>query len=277
MQSGQQVKPEIKRFSGFRSKKGQFDLMKLRRGIEPYLPILQAAMQEPFFMDDCFKGAPLIEIAMEFLRDGEVFFCLVDGRLAAFAAIDNILHERHGYFHAWVHPDFRGKREVTHVIAKELITDYAFAPFGQFGLGLKKLKAVVTGYNEIGGRAALAIGFQHTGVSPCDALHDGVPCDTVLMELLNPDFFGPVQPESLNENSFSPESADVHASTGIPASDVHEPAAVSTAADEPDDDGPASVEPVGDHGVRRVSGEQAASVAPAQQQSNVQRPVRTVR
>jgi RimJ/RimL family protein N-acetyltransferase len=278
--SESELKPNIQRFSGFRKpNRTPYQWAQLRAAIEPYAAVLQVIMQEPYFLDDSLKSMSAVDVAMQLLHTGEIYFCFYGDKLAAFFYLSNILPERHATFGAWVQPEFRGNRQATYLIAKELITDYAFAPFGPMGLGLKKLKGEITRANEIAGRAALAIGFQEFGISPCDALHDGIPYDTVLLELLNPDYFAPERVETLSNGPKDAEAADtsdVHSGSELSEPDVHEPEPVPSSA-EPSADGPRRVlGTAGDVGRRRI-GAPTPSVVAAQPRPNAPRVISPIR
>jgi len=274
--SESQLKPEIKRFSGFRKTSDPFQVVKLRRGVEQYAPVLELIAKEPFFLDDAYRQMTPVDMVMNLLSNGEVYFCFLGEALVAFLSINQILPGRHGTFDAWVSPPFRGNRAVTHAIGKELIVDYAFAPFGPFGLGLQKLKANITGANLAAGRAAIAIGFVAIGVSPGDALHDGIPYDTVLLELLNPAYFAPNAGESLSNGPQDSEASDLQSSAELPEPAVYEPESVPGST-EPADDGSRSVLPAGRDEHRRIIGGGAPQVAAAQPRPNEPSAVRTIR
>lgn len=199
------TKSNISRYSGYRLRFGEprsyeFRKAGLRKQVEELMPIYGFAAREPFFIDDALRSYEPIDVAMTALTEGELFLCYWgdDPTPVGVVMISEILHERKAKIDAYALPQWReshaGRRAMSTII-KEIIA-YCFRPFAHDpktpasdGLGLQKIKAEVCRQNHAALRACAALGFGYVGVSPSDALFNGVPGDTVLLELLNPEFF----------------------------------------------------------------------------------------
>src|SRR5579883_1733916 len=273
------------RFTGYRlqlQRSSPYEWEKLKRSLAPYLEAWTIALSEPFVLDDCMKGAVPFDLLMQHLAAGELFVCIHNGNLAALVTITNIVHERHADFHAWANPlfrtDFRNRR-ILSKFAHEII-DYAFAPFGMTikdGLGLKKLKAQVPIINRPAGRAARALGFIEVGMSPLDALYNGQPFDTILLELLNPVYFGPAKVEILPHavrrgKQKTTGTADLRATAAVPDGTIHEPGSLRESAGR-ELDHPRSVLPEPDYDGGSTDGSDASELDAANEQSYVPRRV----
>ena len=165
---------------------------RVKKEVETLMPIYNLAAQEPFFLDDALKGYEPLDLTTMALRDGELLLCRYEGddTPVGVVMISEILHQRKAKIDAYALPqfreDFRGRAKMVELIGE--VIEYCFKPFPE-GLGLQKLKAEVCADNLASLKACRALGFHWIGTSSLDALFNGEPRDTVLLELLNPEFF----------------------------------------------------------------------------------------
>jgi RimJ/RimL family protein N-acetyltransferase len=188
---------ELVRFSGHRLQRDlqekkltqeqmAYKWASLRFEVQKYVPLLQG-LDIGYYLDDGDKQTPPFELLMAKLQNGEVYFIYSKQEFVGIAAITDIMWDRNAYIEGFAHPNFRGKHEVGAAIG-ELIT-YSFNEYGDGGLGLKKLKALVVAENIAGMKKAAKVGFKPAGILRGENLHLGVPHDVVLLELLNPKYF----------------------------------------------------------------------------------------
>jgi len=191
------METELRRFSGYRIRfveqaKQAWHWGNLRNSLQANgLPqIFEAALQEPFFIDDDLRGMDPLDLLMYALRDGEIFACFADGELIGICSFRDIKHCRSAQYDAWVAPEHRGPEGKAKIyqLVKEVM-EYAFRDFPK-GLGLKKVKADIAMGNLPALVTAQRLGFIQVGQSPLDAFHNGELHDSLLLELLNPEFFG---------------------------------------------------------------------------------------
>jgi RimJ/RimL family protein N-acetyltransferase len=190
------LKTNLKRFSGYRIRfeepaKQVWAWGNLKHSVQQLVPIFQAALQEPFFVDDNLRQSDPLGLIMFALRDGEIFACFADDELVGICSFRDIKHERSAIYDGWATPAMRARenKDKVHTLFREMM-DYAFNDFGAGGLGLKKVKCDIAEANIPALVTTQALGFQQVGTSPLDAFHNGELHDSVLLELLNPKFFG---------------------------------------------------------------------------------------
>lgn len=190
------MKTDLKRFSGYRIRfnepaKQVYAWGNLKTSAQTLLPMFQAALTEPYFVDDSLRQQDPLSLIMFALRDGEIFVCLADGELVGICSFRDIKHERSAIYDGWATPEMRKpeNKHKVHALFREMM-DYAFNDFGPDGLGLKKVKCDIAVANIPALVTTQALGFQQVGLSPLDAFHNGELHDSVLLELLNPEFFG---------------------------------------------------------------------------------------
>lgn len=192
--------------------KRPYKLASLSQSLES---LYAAAMQEEFFIDDFYKQANPRNVLSGALMNGEFFLSKSDGDVVGFLLLRGILPGRHAFMEAYALPKYRGPegKEIIYACFKEVV-DYAFS---ETGLGLKKIKAEICQSNLPALVTCEALGFLPIGMSPLDQFHLGAPYDTVLLELLNPDYFG-LEPETLNNGreQQSTIGAAIHAADAIP-------------------------------------------------------------
>lgn len=230
-------KSNIERYSGYRLRFGEprsyeFRKVGLKKQVEQLLPLYTLAAQEPFFMDDALRGYEPIDVVMTALTEGELFLCRWgdDPVPVGIVMISEILHERKAKIDAYALPQWRenmtGRRAMA-VMIHEII-DYCFRPFvhnpakpTEDALGLLKIKAEVCRDNMPALSACRALKFQSVGLSPFDALFNGEPRDTLLLELLNPEFFT----NAVSQISAGAElhaSPELHSTTSPPSTSGNE-------------------------------------------------------
>jgi len=182
---------ELIRFSGYRLRglppdQAIYRWTAMRNQVEKYVPYLQN-LPLGFYADDVYKNLPIIDTLMGKLQNGEIYFAFTGQRFVGLAAITDIEYGRNAYIEAIAAPEFIKSFAVGKATG-ELIT-YAFADFGDAGLGLKKLKAGVMKANMGVLTWLQKIGFNPAGILQGEVLHMGIPHDMILLELLNPKFF----------------------------------------------------------------------------------------
>lgn len=189
------MKTELRRFSGYRIKfseknKQAWHWGNLRKTVQQLVPFFELAMQEPFFIDDALKQLAPLDLIMYALRDGEIFACIADDQLVGICSFREIKPGRSAIYDAWAVPEFRAPehRDKIFQLANEVM-EYAFRDFPD-GLGLVKVKADIAVGNVPAIVTAQNLGFVPVGMSPLDAFHNGEVHDSLLLELLNPSYFG---------------------------------------------------------------------------------------
>jgi RimJ/RimL family protein N-acetyltransferase len=268
--------PNIVNFSGFRlgalsPEQRVYAGQELIKRVLPFAPVIAAATMEPYFLDDIFRVNTAENLLLSGIQHGEIFICTENDQVIAFMMLSDILHERSATFEGWAHRDYRQDythRKVLYKLGKEVI-EYAFRPYGAIkdggGLGLKKLKARIAEANTPSLKAARAYGFKQVGRSPADGLYQGIPVDTILLELLNPAFFGLAAPEVLTSEVEQAASAPhVHAAAAVPSAATGASAGLRTGA-RPEGDNPAGIQrdPSDEQG--RRGGSATPAVAPVHQ------------
>lgn len=255
------MKTELRRFTGYRirfneAKAQPYNWQRLMESAAPLAAMLDEARKEPHYLDDMFAGYSSLELLKMTLQNGEIYACLDEGQLKALAILRDITHERSAYMEAYAFPQFRGTRAIKRFVIDFL--DYAFKDWEQGGLGLKKIKAEVNANNKTALKACYRMGFKYIGTSPCETLCQGVPEHTVLLELLNPRYFGfEVGDRLINEKlSQSPSDANVRSTGALRATGR------STK------DSPAGLESNSSNEPGRGSGGDAPEVATAPRQPN---------
>lgn len=193
---------ETRRFTGYRIQFAEPRVQpilwqNLVESLRPYAPLVEAFLQEKYFVDDTMRGAPL-DVLMAPLGKGELFIKVVDGAVVAMALIRDIVHDREGVFEGWGHPALRGNYQGARIefdFAAE-VHEYAFKPFSNGniatdGLGLLKLKAeiAINNYPAIKALKAMSkAGYDWHPLCriPFGAFFRGEAHDTVLLESYNP-------------------------------------------------------------------------------------------
>jgi RimJ/RimL family protein N-acetyltransferase len=216
--------PNITRFSGYRlgkekltPEKYSWRMIALRDEIQKkYIPFLNN-IDWGYFLDDAERNIPLIDSLMNKVQNGELYFVDDGKEFIGLAAITPIHFGRNGYIEAIAMPKFHGSLAVGKAMGDLIV--YAFKEYVNDGLGLKKLIARVAADNmqviEMLGKA----GFNPCGILKGEMLCGGVPRDIVMLELLNPEFFG-VQVEQISYERSTEQS-------GIQSDQLREPTATS--------------------------------------------------
>lgn len=217
---------ELRRYTGYRLKfleprQQPYAWAELQRNLQPLAPLMEAASQEAYFLDDYLRGLTPAQLLTVGLQDGEIFLALHAGKVAGLMMLRDIIHERSATWEAWAHPEYRSDyrhRKVLSHFAHEVI-EYAFKPYGKDGLGLIKLKAEICSQNRPALRAAMALGFRVTGMSWLDAFYNSLPHDMVLLERLNPQYFNLANPDPIHveEEARTAPDADLHPGTSLHA------------------------------------------------------------
>lgn len=168
--------------------------------IQWLLPHLENALRERYFADDCVVDLPFNEIVRLALENGELFAVVTEEKqLIGFALLRDIRPARDAWIEGYVAPEFRLKGLKGYKACREAmqeIIDYAFTPWNpeqtnsqkytDKGLGLKKVKASISGENVPASRALARLGFFATGISYMDALFKGRVTDIIFLEKFNP-------------------------------------------------------------------------------------------
>ena len=276
---------DIKRFSGFRlqflePRAAQFQWQQLVQQMQPFKPIIQAASQEPYWLDDTLRGMTPEQLLTNGLANGEFFAAIFEGKLVCIATVRDIFREHSGYFEGYSLPEFRtlAGRRLVHQVANE-IADYAFAPFGEDGLGLIKLKAEVAQSNRPALCAMRSLHYKVYGSSLADALHHGQYQDTLHLELLNPAFFNAVQQgKSLNvQENKEPAVASIRAASSLRRSGSVREATGLRGAARSTDDSTAGAEPASSDAAGRTSRKSAAKLVAVKQKPARSKPDSAVR
>jgi RimJ/RimL family protein N-acetyltransferase len=184
--------PELIRLSGYRLANLPPDqytwrMASLRDEIQKkYLPLL-SQLEWGYFLDDTEKSIKPIDVLMSKIQSGELYVVHNEQEFIGMAAITPIQFGRIGYIEAIATPKYQGSLAVGRA-AGEIIT-YAFQPYGDKGLGLKKLLAKVAAPNMQVIQMLGKVGFKPAGILKGEIVCAGVPHDVVLLELLNPQFF----------------------------------------------------------------------------------------
>ncbi len=199
--------------------------------IQWLIPTLEAALSETYFCDDSIVDMPFDQMVKAALMCGELFGCVheVDGanQVVGFVLLRDVRPGRDAWMEGYVVPEFRGKYPVAKQIREVL--SYAFRPWNPEqtrsqqlspkGLGLRKLKASLSGSNLPAARFLASLGFFSTGVSMMDGLFKGNVTDIIQVEKFNPLYLP--KPEPINVRKPQPENSNpsvVHAPAGIPSS-----------------------------------------------------------
>lgn len=183
--------PEIIRLSGYRlqglsTEQMSYKWAALRFEVQKYVSLFQQ-MDMGHYLDDGDRNVPPLELLMSKLQSGELYIVHNKGKFIGISAITNIAYGRHAFIEAIAVPEFRGSYAVGKSTG-ELLT-YAFNPYGDGGLGLKKLYAKVATANMQVVNMLKKAGFNPAGLLKGEGLYMGVPQDMILLELLNPTFF----------------------------------------------------------------------------------------
>lgn len=218
------VETDITRYSGYRLRSLPIDQQvymreALMQKVKYLEPIAQKILSDHQYCDDVWRSATPMQLLAFNLQNGEIFDCRAYGELGAVCSLHDIQHQRSAFYEGWSEPQFRtfkGRKALV-AFARDLFA-YAFRPWGDDGLGLKKIKAEVSAENILALKACRALGFKEYGYSPLDSLHRGKPTDMVHLELLNPAYFPPVVGDSLNgqgRRGQSPAGSSLRASSTI--------------------------------------------------------------
>jgi RimJ/RimL family protein N-acetyltransferase len=182
---------EIIRLSGYRLnglpvEQANYRWAALRGEVAKYLHYF-ADIPPGFYLDDAQINEPLIDLMMGRLVGGEIYLVFSRQQFVGMCALTGIQFGRKAYIEAIAHPNYIG----SHIVGKAMgeILTYAFKDFGDNGLGLKKIKAIVAHANGRVANMLLKVGFKVVGTLVGEALHGGVPHDMILLEFLNPKFF----------------------------------------------------------------------------------------
>lgn len=229
--------------------------------IQWLLPMVKEALKEPFFLDDALLNQTFEEIIKGAMLTGELFGCVhgegADRKVVGFVLLQDVRPGRDAVISAWAHPEFRSSYTLYRLIKR--IMDYAFRPWNPErteaekqaprGLGLRKLKANISGENLSAAKALRCLGFLTFGVSLMDGLFKGRVTDIILLEKFNPAILPKQEPANARKLSQGADPAHLHPATGIPSA-AELPASTSVHAAEP------SGEPV--RTVRAASGGESA-------------------
>lgn len=241
------------RYSGYRinllPQEQQRDVWEARlRDIQPWLPYIQEALEEPLFADDYIYDMPFDQLIKQMLLSGELFGCVHEDKVVAFVVLRDIKPGREAWLEGWVHPAFRGK----YPCAKQMnqIIEYAFRPWNPEqtpsqrlaprGLGLRKLKSAFSGFNAPAGRALKRLGFHAIGVSMMDGLFKGRVTDIILVEKFNQLYLPRVNNAASARQELPPirEQRNERAKANPTGSSVHTGSSIPERAELPNDPEP---------------------------------------
>lgn len=259
--------PQITKFTGFRIaqlpdiRQRQIAMADLRTRLGQLVPVIKQIMQEPYYLDDCLRDYPPIDLLMHNMNQGELFLAMHNGAVASLVMLRDIVANRSATLDAWAHPDYRTDYRHRKVLSKiwREVKEYAFRPYDQKGLGLIKIKAEICCSNAPALSAARALGFKPIGYSPYDAFYNSLPHDMVLLELINPAYFNLAEPEVLN-------GQEVENATDAGAASIHSASAVSTGT-RPEHGSTTGVHAGAGNGRRSRSRKNATKLAAAKPQS----------
>ena len=212
---------EISRYSGYRLVRDtQKDNLpqawyQLRSNVEKLVPLVQS-MNIGTYLDDSQKNWNPLDLLMAKVHEGELYVSYSNGEFVGIAAICDIEYGRNGWFDAWTPESKRGSPAIGWT-AGELMT-YCFKPYPE-GLGLTKLKARIARGNDAALGVVKKMGFLPCGIERAQELHNGVPTDTITLELLNPAWFkAPIEVISSGSTGQSAVSTDTVHERGVIAS-----------------------------------------------------------
>lgn len=167
---------------------GQFrdDYFKERaQKLAQYAQEIAQALSEPLILDDNARVPDLEAAIWHMARNFETLICKDGKNVVGIAIFSGVQPRRNANFMGWIAPEYRtGTLSNSRKIRdfwREDVLDYAFNT-----LGLPKFETRCVGANERAINFALRSGFAFVGIARLDFQIQGVLCDSVVFEYLNP-------------------------------------------------------------------------------------------
>lgn len=215
-----------------------------------YLPVVADVVNEPMYIDDIYKSLTPAEQLQRLLWTGELLISLVGEQadkmvVVGFATLSDLVVGRSATLGGWVSPAFRSKslsvQKMIRKFIREDILTYAFNT-----LGLQKLKCEMSVHNRPAVRFAHNLGFRGIGILQSEVYFNGIAHDTLMAELLNPQFFSPVE-ELISEHGIETatskqQSVSIDGADARTARTADEFASSVSAGDATDTNGATSVD-----------------------------------